>query len=393
MSRVVNLTVIGLCFVLTVFLIDVCAQMPFETTPITNKGKKWRIGYLEGGPYANYQSILKAMTKTLMDAGWIQHASIPECQDEIETKTLWNFLSTQIQSNYLEFPSDAYWTAEWCDTEREKLKHDIIQRLKNDKDINLMLAFGTWAGQDLANNQHSTPTMVISASNAVRSGIIKSVEDSGFEYVHAWMDPNQSERQLRLFHKITDFKKLGIAYEDDLDGKSYSAVEDVQTLSRELGFQIIECHLPGQASGTSREEAELVKCYEQLAPKIDSMYITDYAGLTKKNLTKLLFPLFRHKVPTFAQTRYDLVKHGILMGAGRSNFKSDARFYTEIFAGILNGEKPGDLPQEFKSPLKIVVNLESSKKIGFRVPLDILAGAFEIHETIHPPEDKNKEHK
>lgn len=393
MSRVIKLTAIGLYFVLSAFLIDVCAQMPFETPPITNKGKKWRIGYLEGGPYANYQSILKAMTRTLMDAGWIQPASLPKCRDEIETRTLWNFLSTQIQSNYLEFPPDAYWTAEWRDTEREKLKQDIIQRLKNAKDINLMLAFGTWAGQDLANNQHNTPTMVLSASNAVRSGIIKSVEDSGFDHVHAWIDPNKSERQLRLFHQIIGFKRLGLAYEDDLDGKSYSAVEDVQTLSRELGFQIIDCHLPGQASGTSREEAELVNCYEQLALKIDAMYITDYAGLTKRNLPKLLSPLFRHKVPMFAQTRYDLVKHGILMGAGRSDFKADARFYVEIFARILNGEKPGHLPQEFKSPLKIVVNLESARKIGFRIPLDILAGAFEIHETIHPPEDENKEHK
>ncbi|SDU06186.1 ABC transporter substrate-binding protein [Desulfobacula phenolica] len=388
MNRVITLTVIGICFLLAVFLIDACAQMPFETTPTTNKGKKWRIGYLEGGPYANYQSILKAITKTLMDAGWIQHSSIPECRNEIETKTLWNFLSTQIQSNYLEFVSDAYWSAEWCDAERENLKHGIIKRLNDSKDINLMLAFGTWAGQDLANNQHNTPTMVVSASNAIRSGIIKSIEDSGFDHIHAWIDPNQSERQLRLFHKITGFKKLGIAYEDDLDGRSYSAIEDAQNLSRELGFQIIECHLPGQASGTSHEEAELVECYEQLAPKIDSMYITDYAGLTKKNIPKLLSPLFRYKVPTFAQTRYDLVKYGILMGAGRSDFKADARFYTEIFAGILNGKKPGDLPQEFKSPLKIVVNLESSKQIGFRIPLDILAGAFEIHEIIPSTEYK-----
>ncbi len=99
--------------------------------------------------------------------------------------------------------------------------------MKNKKDIDLLLAFGTWAGQDFANHQHVTPTMVISASNAVKAGVIKSVEDSGYDHVHAWIDPKKSERQVRLFHDIIKFKRLGLAYEDDLDGRSYAAVDDV----------------------------------------------------------------------------------------------------------------------------------------------------------------------
>ena len=387
MIRFVNSMIIGLFCILAVFQMDVCAQEAYETKPITNNGKKWRIGYLEGGPYANYQSILKAMTVSLMDSGWIQRAPIPKCQDESETRTLWNFLSTKIQSDYLEFPSDAYWNYEWDHAERERLKPVIINRLKADKDIDLMLAFGTWAGQDLANNQHDTSTMVLSASNAIQSGIIKSVEDSGFDHLQVWIDPNKTERQLRLFHEITGFKRLGLAYENNSTGRSYASVEDILKLSLELGFQVIECRMPIE-HGSSNEGTELIKCHEQLAPKIDAMYITDYSGLTIKSITKLLSPLFKYKVPMFAQTRYDLVKNGILMGSGRAEFKADAEFYTDTFAKILNGAKPGDLPQKFESPLKIVINLESAKKIGFRFPLDILAGAFEIHETIEKPENE-----
>ena len=90
----------------------------------------------------------------------------------------------------------------------------------------------------------------------------------------------------------------------------------------------------------------------------------------------------------FAQTRYDFVKYGILMGSGRSDFSYDAKFYVQTFAKILNGAKPRDLPQKFESPLDIVINLESAKKIGFRFPLDILAGAFEMYETIKKPENE-----
>ena len=78
------------------------------------------------------------------------------------------------------------------------------------------------------------------------------------------------------------------------------------------------------------------------------------------------------------------------MSADRSDFQADAKFYLEIFAKILNGAKPGDLPQKFETPLKIVVNLESAKRVGFRLPIDILSGAFEIHETIQKIEGENQ---
>ena len=131
MGRVVILILICLMLILTMPLIDASAQGVYRTEPVTNHGKKWRIGYIEGGPYSNYQSILKAMTESLMMSGWIERALIPQCKDESETLTLWNFLSTKIKSNYLEFPADAYYTSNWKDPLRKKTVKDIIERLKN----------------------------------------------------------------------------------------------------------------------------------------------------------------------------------------------------------------------------------------------------------------------
>ena len=364
---------------------DVQAQDIYNTTPVTHNGEKWRIGYLEGGPYANYQSILRQMIKNLMDSGWIEPESIPESRDESETKTLWDFLSGKSQSHFLEFAPENYWSCKWENKLREKLKPVIINRLKTHNGIDLMLAFGTWAGQDLVNDRHHTATMVLSASNAVQSGIMKRVDDSGYDHVHVWIDPEKNERQIRLFHDITGFKRLGIAYENDSDGRSYAGMDTVLKLSRELDFQIIECRVPIDI-GIDLKEEKLIHCYEQLAPTIDSMYITEHAKLTKNSIPKLLSPLFKYKIPMFAQTRYDLVEYGIMMGVDRSNFKPDADFYVQTFASILNGAKPRDLPQTFESPLDIVINLESARKIGFRFPIDILASAFEVHETIELPD-------
>ena len=367
-----------------VFFMSAGHSLSNPAEPVTNQGKKWRIGYLEGGSYANYPSILKEMILNLMETGWIEPESLPPCRDASDSLTLWTFLSKQAKSRFLEFSPAAYWSLNWDAETRKKSVPAIIKRLQEKKDIDLMLAFGTWAGQDLANNRHSTPTMVISASNAVQSGIIKSVTDSGFDHVHAWIDPDKTERQLRLFHEIIRFRKLGIAYEDDSDGRSYAGLADVLKLSARLGFEVIECRIPVE-TGPDDETRELIRCHETLAPEIDAMYITDYAGLTEKSISKLLAPFFKYKVPTCAQARYDLVKNGILIGAERSDFTADAEFYTGTLVKILHGARPGDLPQKFETPLDTVVNLECARKIGFRIPLDVLAGAFEVHDRIEPP--------
>ena len=55
----------------------VFAEEPSLTTPNTNHGKKWRIGYLEGGVFYSYGPYLQKVIKGLMELGWIEKAEIP----------------------------------------------------------------------------------------------------------------------------------------------------------------------------------------------------------------------------------------------------------------------------------------------------------------------------
>lgn len=41
----------------------------FSTSPKTNNGKKWRIGYYHGGKYIEYQQTLTATVNALMELG------------------------------------------------------------------------------------------------------------------------------------------------------------------------------------------------------------------------------------------------------------------------------------------------------------------------------------
>jgi hypothetical protein len=65
---------LGLCVLFSP--IEAAEQSEVSTAPITNNGKKWRIGYIEGGPYQDYQSNLKAFIHNLAESRWIEKKTI-----------------------------------------------------------------------------------------------------------------------------------------------------------------------------------------------------------------------------------------------------------------------------------------------------------------------------
>jgi ABC-type uncharacterized transport system substrate-binding protein len=332
---------------------------------------------------------MKALVDGLMELGWIEKRSFPQPLDEQETQTFWSWLATEVQSDYLLFVPDAYWSAGWDEDARERNKQLILDRLNHKKDIDLMLAFGTKAGLDMANNLHSVPTMALSCSDPIRSGIIKSAGDSGYDHLHAKVDPKRYERQLRLFHEIVKFKKLGIAYEDTPTGRSYAAIEDARRVAAELGFEILECQTLDEDKNVRECEDSVVECCRRLAPHVDAFYITLQNGVTPRNLSRMLEPLFKYKVITFSQRSTKDVKYGVTLSLAPENYKELGRFYARTMVRILNGAKPRELPQVFENTQQIAINVEAAKRTRFQIPLDVLAGAQEIYEHIENVDDAN----
>ena len=80
-------------------------------------------------------------------------SDIPKQTGE-QTEDLWKWLSTQAQSDFIEFVADAHYSANWDDQLRKKTVEHIITRINGEKDIDLLIAMGTWAGKDFANDMH-----------------------------------------------------------------------------------------------------------------------------------------------------------------------------------------------------------------------------------------------
>jgi ABC-type uncharacterized transport system substrate-binding protein len=345
-------------------------------------GTRHRIGYLEGGPYFEYQLTLRAVINSLVRLGWLDEIEPPLPDDPNDTRELWGWLAENVKGRYIEFVKDGYWSDNWDDVTRKATKSKILGRLKERRDIDLMIAMGTWAGQDLANNQHSVPTLVFAATDPLRAKIIKDFEDSGHDHVHVRVDPTRYQRQIRLFHDLIGFRKLGIAYEDTEAGRSYAALEDVEKVAEERGFELVRCHSLAHVPDLGKASASLVECHRVLAVQIDAMYLTIQRGMNLKNLPRLMAPLNRFRIPTFSQFGSEEVKYGVLLSVAQAGFKYVGEFHGETIAKVLNGARPNELIQTFEDPSKIAINLEEARIIGWNPPVDVLSIADEVFDDI-----------
>jgi putative tryptophan/tyrosine transport system substrate-binding protein len=85
-----------------------------------------------------------------------------------------------------------------------------------------------------------------------------------------------------------------------------------------------------------------------------------------------------HSVPTVYQFR-DFAAAGGLMSYG-GEF-TDTYHQSGVYAGrILKGEKPGDLPVQQVTNVRLIVNLKTAKSLGLTIPLPLLGRADEVIE-------------
>ena len=389
-----------LCSLLIVLLVTNCLGPPalcagqddhFPTSPrLKGEGQKWQIGYLQGGGYSTYQYSLAATIEGLMRLGWIKSAELPEPKEEKDTQALWQWLSTEAESDYLRFVADAWYDGAWDNDRLADIKEEIVDRLAGVGDIDLMLAMGTQAGQYLATTEHSVPTIVASTTDPTAEEIVGSAGDSGLDHIHAKVDHDRHRMQVQLFHEIFNFATLGIVYEESREGRVLAAVDKVDEVAGQRGFKVEKCE--ASFNGVSQQEAEasVLECYRTLAAKVDAVYIARHPGVTLTSLAEILAPLIDNKIPTFAQTS-DEVSHGVLLSISLADFSYVGDFYAATIAKIFNGATPRNLSQIFQNPPKIAINLKTAQRIGYDPSVDIVGAADEIFTEIAGPEAKSKE--
>jgi len=316
--------------------------------------KKYRVGYLQGGDYHTYRQLFSVVMQELKRAGW---------------------------ADKLVFPPDACFSADW---NREKCR-EMANALAARKDLDMIWSFGTWAGQEMAKtSNYTTPIIVMSVSNAVRSKIVPNYKDSGRDNLTARIDPTKYERQMRLFYDLFRFKKLGFVYADTDTGRTYADLVTLEKLSKELNFELVGYNKVPE----SKKEAPpwILKGVKEIAPKIDAYYMTICIGFKLSQVPDVMAILNKHKIPTMSMYGADYVRAGALMTIADSRYKQRSRFTVAKMIKIFQGGKPRDFPIVFAPGPRLALNLAEARIIGWDPPIDVLGSADHVYNEIMTPE-------
>ena len=352
-----------------------------EVTKVKNKsGQKFRIGYVETDPYYNFAGTLHGIILGLQSVGLIEDVSdIPFIIGQSDTTIIWEWLAAKKDTTGIEFVRDAHYS--FIDPGAEE---DLRKRLEEKDDLDLMIVMGTAPGQKLAQYDHEVPMLVFSSSDAVGSGIIDSVEDSGKNHVWAHVDPGRYQRQLEVFHDLFQFKKIGLIYEDSPNGRIYSAYGTVQVLSQYRGFDIVDYHVDeptNDPQDIERYHKEMSKGIKALSEQVDAVYLTANQ-IENERLASMLTPLYEKNIPVFSQIGSNEVEYGALLSLYRANYLGIGRFGAETIKSVMNGANPRDLEQNFGDTPSIVLHLEVANKIGYKPPFEVLLATDKVYRNI-----------
>lgn len=349
--------------------------------PPENFEKKFRIGYVESDPFLDFAGTLNGIITGLEQLGWINDTTtLPYTPGQEDSKIIWNWLQNDHVSDYLDFVDDAYYNLRFMSEEEIC---NMLQRMKEGNDLDLVIVMGTRAGVIMSSIEHNTPFMVFSATDAVGAGIVKSAEDSGYDHIWAHMDPDHTKRQIRVFHDIFQFETMGIVYEDSPSGRSLVALNDILEVANERGIKVVERHVvaPKNELDYERYYHDLLMNHQQLAQEVDAMYLT-YGDWEMEYLPKLIEPFIQERIPVFSQTGAEEVEKGVLISVSRADFDSWGKFGAENIVKALKGTSMKELPQILENTSGIALNLDTAKKIDYKIPFDILLVADEIYHSV-----------
>ncbi len=334
-------------------------------------GSPYKVGIIVSGEYWEFADHLAGIVSGLRSLGWIRDRF--ELTDTSSVSAIFEQLSKS--SDYIEFSPSYFLNLDWG-----VRNMDRARALTTNKDVDLLLVFGGVAAKLVSGESDlCVPALIEAVTDPIGSKIIYSTADSGNNFITCRVDPTQYVRQLEMFHDLIGFKKLGIVYGDNDDGRQYSAVNDVELVALECGFEIVRNTNVKEVVAPDTADLYL-KAIRDIAGKVDAVYIGASTAVTEYDITsKIADILNEYKVPTFSLEGEIRVKDGILMGMSSVEAENIGLYNANKIAAIFYDVIPRLLSQEFTGFPSIAINLDTAKKLELDFPLETLAAIDKLY--------------
>ena len=332
-----------------------------------------RIAFLTNEEYYFYRDELLSIGQELSEMGVLEEFDYESTYNT--AAEVWQDLSKS-KSERLEFVSDGFY-------QTNLMNDDEIDAFLKREDIDLVLAFGSYSGRLLTENAAGIPYeyMVFGSADPVSAGIIKSAEDRFNDKSYAHLDAARIGRQIDMAYELFGFSDIGVVYADNDAAYSYSGIGQLEEKAKKYGFNIHRIHVDDDVKNEEeykRYYSELKQAYRQLIPDIDLLYITT-ASIQDEKLPWLLEEVVEAGIPTVAETSESQVKWGAMMHITMSDPFDEGKFAARTINDYMSGTDITELDQVYELAPKIVLNRDTIKETGVKLPMEIYLLADKVY--------------
>jgi putative tryptophan/tyrosine transport system substrate-binding protein len=205
----------------------------------------------------------------------------------------------------------------------------------------------------------SIPIVFVSGSDPVRSGFVASLDHPGGNVTGVSLaDTELLAKRLEILHEFAPQVTSIVALVNPDNPNMAVQLQYVNDEAARIGVSIEIINASG--------DADLGPALDQIAQRREVAVLVANDGFLNSERERLIALTARQAIPAAFGNR-EFVEAGGLVSYGPSLV--DAYRQAGIYAGrILKGEKPADLPVANTVAFELVINVETAKSLGLKIP-------------------------
>ena len=301
----------------------------------------------------------------VLDGPWERNSEIVEIfQREIHALTEGEF--------DVRFPSGLLETADWSAAG----VGNAVSRLLEDPQADLIITLGVLASNDAA-RRGPLPKPVIApfVIDPEMQGVPYADGVSGVPNLNYLTIPNTVARDVALFKEIIEFDHLTVLHNSvfadaipELPRNTREALADI-----EVDVTLVPV------------EFDAGEALHQMPEQTDAVYVGPMLHLGDAEFQRLVDGLIERGLPSFSLLGYSEAERGLLAAAApdSESVRMARRTALHVQSALL-GDDPARLPVAFDRGERLVLNMETARRIDFSPSWSILAEAELLHEEIEP---------
>lgn len=263
------------------------------------------------------------------------------------------------------FAASVFKSAEW---NRSTCKR-YAQELAQSRDIDIVLAIGPWAIEDLLEAGFGKPIIGMYQPLPQFQGLLDSTNRPIASNLTVTYSPDDLADDLLLLTGITKVKKLGLLYFPSGD-ESQRVLDEINLIGKELGFEAVFTEGYDNV-GTYA----YFKAYAQLDTTVDAVYVMPLWGIESDQVSSFAERMIENKRASVTwEGRYP-VERGILVSGTGTSLTATARFNAWKALRIIQGATPADLLTVLPDDQLITINERTADKLQLQLPFELLGQA------------------